>query len=165
MSTKNARYSLGFILSLGMLFNAASTTASETGAATVDSATYDAELANSLGADDYGMHRYVMALLKAGPNRDRDAKAAAELQRAHMANIRRLANEGVLVLAGPFFGGSELRGIYVFDVDSVEEARKLVESDPAVKAGSLVMELHPWYGSAAVKSINDVHKRIAKQAP
>ena len=126
---------------------------------------YNAELAKQLGADNYGMHRYVMALLKAGPNRDRDEKAAAELQRAHMANIQRLAEEGVLVLAGPFLDGGELRGIYVFDVDTVEEARKLTETDPAVKAGSLVMELHPWYGSAAVKSINDLHTRIAKQAP
>ncbi|WP_299594668.1 YciI family protein [uncultured Microbulbifer sp.] len=126
---------------------------------------YDGQLAAELGADNYGMHRYVMALLKAGPNRDLDKKAAAELQRAHMANIQRLAEEGVLVLAGPFLDGGALRGIYVFDVDTVEEAKKLTETDPAVKAGSLVMELHPWYGSAAIKSINDLHKRIAKQAP
>lgn len=146
---------------------ATATTAAESQTEKSDSAkpAYDAELATKLGADDYGMHRYVMALLKAGPNRDRSAEAAAELQRAHMANIQRLAEEGVLVLAGPFMDGGELRGIYVFDVDSVEEARKLTESDPAVKAGSLVMELHPWYGSAAIKTINDLHSRIAKQAP
>ena len=126
---------------------------------------FDPQLAAKLGADDYGMHKYVMALLKAGPNREQDAETAAELQRAHMANIQRLADEGVLVLAGPFMDGGELRGIYVFDVDSVEEARKLTASDPAIKAGRLVMELHPWYGSAAVKQINDTHTRISKQAP
>ena len=130
-----------------------------------DKPAFDPQLAAQLGADDYGMHKYVMALLKAGPNRDQDAETAAELQRAHMANIQRLADEGVLVLAGPFMDGGELRGIYVFDVDSVEEARKLTASDPAIKAGRLVMELHPWYGSAAVKQINDTHNRISKQAP
>lgn len=128
-------------------------------------AAYDPKLAAELGADDYGMHKYVMALLKAGPNRDQDADTAAELQRAHMANIQRLADQGVLVLAGPFMDGGELRGIYVFDVETVEEARALTESDPAIKAGRLVMELHPWYGSAAVKQINQTHVRISKQTP
>ena len=133
--------------------------------ATKEEPAYDPQLAAELGADDYGMHKYVLALLKAGPNRDQDKEAAAELQRAHMANIQRLANDGVLVLAGPFLGGGELRGIYVFDVDTVEEARKLTETDPAIQAGRLVMELHPWYGSAAVKTINDLHGKLAKQTP
>lgn len=160
------RNPLLLILSLLSTFLIAETiAASAAETAPSDQPAYDAELAKQLGADEYGMHRYVMALLKAGPNRERDKETAAALQRAHMANIQRLADEGVLVLAGPFFDGGELRGIYVFDVDTVEEARKLTETDPAVKAGSLVMELHPWYGSAAIKSINDLHKRIAKQAP
>ncbi|WP_160152166.1 YciI family protein [Microbulbifer sp. ALW1] len=126
---------------------------------------FDAQLAAKLGADDYGMRKYVMALLKAGPNRDQGPEQAAELQRAHMANIQRMADEGVLVLAGPFLDKGELRGIYVFDVATVEEARKLTETDPAVKAGRLVMELHPWYGSAAIKQLNAVHQRISQQAP
>ena len=160
------RNPLLLILSLLSTFLIAETiAASAAETASSDQPAYNAELAKQLGADEYGMHRYVMALLKAGPNRERDKETAAALQRAHMANIQRLADEGVLVLAGPFFDGGELRGIYVFDVDTVEEARKLTETDPAVKAGSLVMELHPWYGSAAIKSINDLHKKIAKQAP
>ncbi|WP_105102342.1 YciI family protein [Microbulbifer pacificus] len=126
---------------------------------------FDPQLAKELGADEYGMHKYVMALLKAGPHRDQDPGTAAELQRAHMANIQRLADEGVLVLAGPFLDGVELRGIYVFDVDTVEEAQKLTETDPAVQAGRLVMELHPWYGSAALKKINQLHGTLAKQSP
>lgn len=126
---------------------------------------YDPKLAAALGADDYGMRRYVMALLKAGPKRDQDEKTAMELQRAHLDNIRRLADEGVLVLAGPFLDRGELRGIYVFDVATVEEARELTESDPAVQAGRLAMELHPWYGSAALKKANEIHTRISKLSP
>lgn len=126
---------------------------------------YDPQLAEKLGADDYGMHKYVMALLKAGPNQDQGKEEAAELMRAHLDNINRLAEEGVLVLAGPFLDGGELRGIYIFDVASVEEARKLTETDPAINAGRLAMELHPWYGSAAVKKINELHGRIAKKSP
>jgi len=47
-------------------------------------------------------------------------------------------------------------------VESVEEAEKLTNSDPAIKAGSLIMDLHPWYGSAALMMTNDLHKKLAK---
>ena len=123
---------------------------------------YDSTYAARLGADDYGMKSYVMAFLKAGPNRDRDSAASADLQRAHLDNIHRLAEEGKLVLAGPFLHDGELRGIYVFDVETVEEAEELTDSDPAIQAGSLVMELIPWYGSAALMEVNGIHARIQK---
>lgn len=126
---------------------------------------YDEELANTLGADDYGMRRYVMAFLKAGPNRDQDSTRAAELQRAHLDNISRMAEEGNLVVAGPFLDNGEIRGIYIFNVETVEEARKLTETDPAVQAGRLEMELHPWYGSAALMKVNEIHGQISKQNP
>lgn len=125
---------------------------------------YNAELAEEVGADDYGMRQYVMAFLKKGPNRIADKQKAAELQAAHMANIGRMAEEGTLVLAGPFMDDGELRGIYIFDVKSVEEARKLTETDPAIEAGSLVMELHPWYGSASLKKVVELHDQITKKS-
>lgn len=127
--------------------------------------TYDEALAERLGADDYGMKTYVMAFLKAGPSRSQDDDEAARLQRAHLDNIERLSREGKLVLAGPFMDDGDFRGIYVFDVDTVEEAEALTATDPAIQAGRLTMELHPWYGSAALKQLLDVHARIAKQNP
>jgi len=128
-----------------------------------DEFAYDSTLAAQLGADDYGMRKYVMAFLKAGPNRDQDSVAAVELQRAHMANINRMADEGKLAVAGPFLDGGELKGIYIFNVSTIEEAKALTETDPAVKAGRLVMELHPWYGSAATMMVNDWHKKVQKK--
>lgn len=128
-----------------------------------DSLTYDSILAAQLGADDYGMKKYVMAFLKAGPNRNQDAATAAELQRAHMDNIGRMAKEGKLVLAGPFLDGGELKGIYIFNVETIEEAKALTETDPAIQAGRLVMELHPWYGSAATMMINDWHEKLQRK--
>jgi uncharacterized protein len=128
-------------------------------------AVYDARLAERLGADEYGMRSYVMAFLKAGPNRDQDSTTAAALQRGHMETINRLADEGKLILAGPFLAGAELRGIYVFAVETVEEARTLTETDPAVRAGRLEIDLVPWYGSAALMTVNDTHRRIARRAP
>jgi uncharacterized protein YciI len=126
---------------------------------------FDGALAQRLGADEYGMRSYVIAFLRAGPERRQDAETAQRLQRAHLDNIQRLAEDGKLVLAGPFMDDGELRGIYVFDVATVEEAQALTASDPAIQAGRLVMELHPWYGSAAVKEINAIHERIAEKNP
>lgn len=139
--------------------------ADTTAAATADSIKYDAALAQKYGADDYGMKTYVIAYLKRGPNRSQDSATAAALQRAHLENINRMANEGKLVLAGPFLDDGDVRGIYVFNVKTVEEAEALTNTDPAVQAGRLVMELHPWYGSAALMEINELHNKIAKQNP
>ncbi len=124
---------------------------------------YDAALAESVGADQYGMRQYVMAFLKAGPNRSQDSIAAAALQRAHLDNIGRLAEEGKLSLAGPFLDDGEIRGIYIFNVSTIEEAKALTETDPAIQQGRLVMELHPWYGSAALMKVNEIHKRLGKE--
>lgn len=124
---------------------------------------FNKQLAEALEADKYGMKQYVMAFLKKGPNRDLDSTAAVELQKAHMNNISRLAKEGKLVLAGPFIDDGDVRGIYIFDVKTIAEAKKLTETDPAIKAGSLTMELRPWYGSAALLKINEIHKTIAEK--
>ncbi|NBC66774.1 MAG: hypothetical protein GVY07_14100 [Bacteroidetes bacterium] len=126
---------------------------------------YNHELAEELGADDYGMRQYVMAFLKTGPNPSTDSTKAMELQRAHLDNIRRMAEDGNLILAGPFMDDGEVRGIYLFNVRTVEEARKLTETDPAIQAGALEMELHPWYGSAALMKVNEIHSQISKQNP
>ena len=126
---------------------------------------YNAELAQQLGADEYGMKMYVMAFLKSGPNRDHSPEQAAELQKAHLANIVRMAEAGQLVLAGPFGKNDQgIQGIYIFNVPTIEEAETLTNSDPAIKAGRLVMELLPWYGSAALMQVNEIGKTLATKS-
>lgn len=125
---------------------------------------YDSAYAKKLGADDYGMKHYVLAFLKAGPNHEKDSAAAAQLQMAHLRNIQRMVREGKLVVAGPFLDDGPVRGIYIFNVATIDEAKKLTATDPAVKAGTLVMELHPWYGSAALMETVRIHKRIEKKS-
>ena len=70
--------------------------------------------------------------------------ATAELQKAHLANIYRLAEMKKLVVAGPFGDDTALRGIFVFRVASIDDAKALAETDPAVQAGRLAIEMHPW---------------------
>lgn len=123
---------------------------------------YDSTFARKPGADEHGMKKYVMAYLKRGPNRSQDAATAAQLQKTHLDNIDWLAAAGKLVLAGPFLDDGEVRGIYIFDVTSLEEARQLTESDPAIQAGRLIVELHPWYGSAVLPLITPLHQRLGK---
>ena len=93
---------------------------------------YNLLLAQHLGADNYGMKQYVMAFLKAGPNRSQDEETAAKLQTAHLKNIQRLAVEGKLLLAGPFLDDGNVRGIYIFNVTTLDEAEKLTQTDPAI---------------------------------
>lgn len=123
---------------------------------------YDSLLAERLGADEYGMRQYVIAFLKKGPNRPEDPEKAQALQKKHLENIGQLAKDGKLVVAGPFLDDGALRGIYIFKVKTVEEAEELTNSDPAIQSGSLVMELHPWYGSAALVEVNTIHNKIKK---
>jgi uncharacterized protein YciI len=127
-------------------------------------ASYDAELAKKLGADERGMKMYVLCILKTGPkDAEVQGDARKEVFAGHFANIGRLADEGKLVVAGPFGKNDRTyRGLYIFNVATVEEAEKLVVLDPAVKAGVFVYELTPWYGSAAMMMVSDTHKRIEK---
>lgn len=131
---------------------------------TAEERAFDPELAKKLGADERGMKMYVLCILKTGPN-DAEIKGDArkEIFAGHFANIGRLADEGKLAVAGPFGKNDKAyRGLYIFNVATIEEAEKLVLLDPAVKAGVFVPELTLWYGSAAMMVINDTHKRIEK---
>lgn len=126
---------------------------------------YDAALAEKLGADELGMRKYVMALLLRGDRvSEYSPEQRQEIQAGHMANIGKMAEMGKLVLAGPFFGNEELRGIYIFDVQSIEEAKALTEADPAIQAGVLKMDLKEWYGSAALMMVNEIHAKVAKKS-
>ena len=122
---------------------------------------FDKDLAEKLSADDYGMSRYVFVFLKKGPQSSQDKESAAKLQNEHLKKIIRLADEGKLVLAGPFLDNGDYRGIFILNVQSVEEARVLVDSDPMIATGVLEAEFHPWYGSAVLKMVNEWHGKVA----
>lgn len=123
---------------------------------------YDAALARQLGADEHGMKMYALVLLKKGPHAAISKDEAASVFSGHMANIKRLVASGQLVLAAPLEENERYRGIFVFNVATVEEANALLASDPAVHAGVLVGEVYLLYGSAALQQVSALHSRISR---
>jgi uncharacterized protein YciI len=125
---------------------------------------YNAELARTLGADERGMRSYVLVILKTGPTKVPAGAERDEMFKGHFANIERLAKAGTLAVAGPFAdSGNGWRGLYLFAVTDVEDARKLVATDPVIVKGEMVAEFHPWYGSAALMTVPATHDTLVKK--
>ncbi len=105
------------------------------------------------------MAHYFVGLIYRGPTWSPEVtQEVQELQAAHLANIGRLMESGEMVLAGPFTDDGDLRGLFFYNLDTLEAAQALVDSDPAVKAGRLRVELHPWWGSASLKTLRQPDK-------
>lgn len=126
---------------------------------------FNAELAKQTGADEYGMRQFVLVILKSGPTPVTDPKQRKAMFVGHMANIRRLADEGKLAVAGPFGENAEgWRGLFVFAVSDIEEAKALTATDPVIIQGEMIAEYHPWYGSAALMLVPELSKQVAKSS-
>jgi uncharacterized protein YciI len=126
--------------------------------------TYDEALAQRLGADDYGMRSYVLVVLKTGPTPMPAGPERDAMFQGHFANMKRLAEEGKLVLAGPFDGTEGWRGLFVFAVEDIEQAKQLAATDPVLASGEMVAEYRKYYGSAALMLINETHPKLAKKS-
>lgn len=97
--------------------------------------------------EGFEMKQYYFVMLTKGERRGEitDTAIINEIQRGHMANINRLAEMGKIVVAGPFGDNGNWRGIFIFDCPTEEEVRELLNTDPAIKAGRLAYEIHPWW--------------------
>jgi len=123
---------------------------------------YDSALAKRSGADARGMKRYVIGILTDGSVHISDSAENMRMQVALLKNIERMIDEGVLILAGPILGDQKQKGVLIFNVSSVPDAKKLMESDAAVKAGVFEIGYYPWFASAALTEIPRLHKSIEK---
>jgi uncharacterized protein YciI len=101
---------------------------------------------------DYEMTNYVVGFFHKGPNSGTgDAAESQRIQEGHLANFGKLVEAGKLIVAGPFSDGGDLRGMLIFKLNSVDEARALMDADPALKAGRLTLELHLWFAAAGLR--------------
>jgi uncharacterized protein YciI len=89
------------------------------------------------------METVYFAFLNGGPARP-DQATAERLQSEHMAYMTERNKEGRLILAGPFVRGGSRSGLVVYRAGSAEEAKRLAEGDPKVRAGQLAVEMHEW---------------------
>lgn len=128
---------------------------------------FNQELATKLDADKYGMKPYVIVMLTTGATKIEDKTKMNDLLKAHLGNIRKLADEGKIVVAGPFTGENKqnFEGMFIFNTKSKEEAEQWVKTDPAVQAGVFGYEIFPWYGSAALPLYLKHHGEISKENP
>ena len=105
-----------------------------------------------IGAEYFKLHRekpdtpenmgvHPLAILLRGSQGDSSKLAA------HREYIARLRREGKLAAAGPIEDDDAMAGIVVFRRIPLEEARTLIEADPAISAGVLRAELHRWWSA------------------
>ena len=125
---------------------------------------YDPALAQQTGADDHGMHKYVLVILKSGPTPVPKGPERDEMFKGHFANMTRLADAGLLAYAGPLDGVDGWRGLFILAVAEIDDAKKHVATDPVIIKGEMVAEYHKHYGSAALMLVNEQHKKLGKAA-
>ncbi|MDQ3143089.1 MAG: YciI family protein [Bacteroidota bacterium] len=124
---------------------------------------YDSILAKKWGADEYGMKKYVIAFLKTGLAQIIDKDERSKLFQGHFQNMNRLAQEGKLAIAGPFETNDFYRGIFILNTPSIDTAKAWTNMDPTIQAGVFEVLLLPWYGSAALMSVNETHTIIQRK--
>jgi len=127
---------------------------------------FNSELADSLGADEYGMKMYSFVILKTGTNNMQVGAARDSIFSGHMANISRLVKEDKLIVAGPFGENDKaFRGLFIFTEPDIEKTKMLLATDPAISTGVLSYEIYPWYGSAALGMYLPFSEAVTKKNP
>lgn len=103
----------------------------------------------------------LVALLRGDPGReltDEEVRAASE---GHFANMQRLSEEGVLLVAGPMADPENpVRGLFLLDCATLEEGRDHVATDPAVAAGLLEPRLTRFESSLALRELPELRAEL-----
>jgi uncharacterized protein YciI len=98
-------------------------------------------------ADTVLMQQYFIAFLKRGPNRSQNKAEADSLQALHLKHLGRMYELGYADISGPFGDDGEIRGITIYNTPTLEMADSLAHLDPMVRAGRLLIEIHPWWAA------------------
>ena len=93
------------------------------------------------------MQQYFIAFLKKGTLRSQTKEEADSLQTLHLAHLGKMYDLGYADISGPFGDDGDIRGITIYNVPNLKMADSLANSDPMVKAGRLIIEVHPWWAA------------------
>jgi len=116
--------------------------------------------AQSRRPDPSTMAAYVMGIYVKGPEWTAERSPRTDsIQAGHLANMKKMADAGALIGAGPFGTDHKFRGLLIFRDMSMDSIRAMVMQDPAVKNQRLLIELHRWY---APKGIGEAYAARAK---
>lgn len=93
------------------------------------------------------MQQYFIVFLKRGERRSQSEEELDSLQRMHLEHLGRMYLEGYADISGPFGDDGDIRGMTIYNVQTLEMADSLASADPMVKAGRLKIEVHPWWAA------------------
>lgn len=93
------------------------------------------------------MQQYFIAFLKKGPNQSTNKAETDSLQALHLQHLGEMYRSGHADISGPFGDDGEIRGITIYNTPTLAMADSLANADPMVKAGRLVIEIHPWWAA------------------
>jgi len=97
------------------------------------------------------MQKYFVAFMRNGENLVQEKSVSDSLLKLHQQHLKRMYNEGFTDITGPFEDDSDIRGITIYNVPNLKMADSLANMDPMVKAGSLKIEVHPWWAAKGYK--------------
>lgn len=110
--------------------------------------TFDA----TIGDTTYHMKQYWFVLYTRGADTTAlDSATSAALLKEHLAHQQAQSDRGLIVMAGPFGGNKDWRGLLLYDCDSQDEVEGYLQQDPFVERGRLQYEIHSWYGAVGTK--------------
>ena len=108
---------------------------------------------------------YTLVLLRRPANAPEMSDAELdELQSRHLAYRAGLRRDGVLVANGPLGEQSDIgmRGLSIFACD-IDEARRLSDGDPSVKAGRLAYDVMEWWVAAGTLAFPEADRQIGRR--
>ena len=102
-----------------------------------------------------GMRVYFVGLLKKGPKwNPAEEVDMAKFLADHVGYLAKLEKDGRVAVAGSFLGASNLRGMVIYKVPTMTEARALVRDDPGVQSGRLLIDLYPWMSADGLRVVS-----------
>jgi uncharacterized protein YciI len=111
------------------------------------------------------MKSYTLVILKKGTANITDKIVLDSIFRGHMGNIKRLASENKLLIAGPMTENDKnYEGIFVFNTADINEARQWLNTDPAIQSKDLDAEIYGWYSTAALQKVLEIHSTLQKKS-